>query len=304
MQAPKQDLRAAFKSELLRAFASLRSNRTRIHIPPAGGLNHRRPESHFHATPELFIQTGGGTDFDCPGGRFRLATGDLCIMPSGVPHAETPVDLRTRYKILVCMRSREGLFLQWARADARRRIQAAGTIHLASARMRDIFRYLDDIAAHHTIPAAYQKVYIQALLEAFLLAVLGELQHSLAIETAAGSPLVVEAEKLVRTRLADSKLTVAGLAGTLGCSSDHLTRIFRWERGLGLKRWIARERITMALDLLAVGRHNVAEVGWACGFNEPSYFIRVFRHLTGFTPLTFRLKLNSKTQFNSSPWKA
>ena len=45
----------------------------------------------------------------------------------------------------------------------------------------------------------------------------------------------------------------------------------------------------LAKDLLADPQRHVAEICWACGFNAPSYFIRVFRQQTGTTPRTYRL---------------
>ncbi|MGA7882731.1 MAG: helix-turn-helix transcriptional regulator [Terrimicrobiaceae bacterium] len=50
-----------------------------------------------------------------------------------------------------------------------------------------------------------------------------------------------------------------------------------------------RERMQLAKDLLNDPQRNIAEIGWACGFNAPSYFIRVFRQQTGVTPRTYRI---------------
>jgi AraC-like DNA-binding protein len=52
--------------------------------------------------------------------------------------------------------------------------------------------------------------------------------------------------------------------------------------------WITRERIQLASELLARPGHNIAEIGWTCGFTSPSYFIRVFRAHTGMTPRIWR----------------
>jgi len=54
--------------------------------------------------------------------------------------------------------------------------------------------------------------------------------------------------------------------------------------------WITRERIQLATELLARPGHNISEIGWACGFTSPSYFIRVFRAHTGLTPKVWRQK--------------
>lgn len=279
--------RFEFEQDLTRTLERLRGGKLRVHIAREIDLRRPRPRSHFHPTPEFFIQTGGATDFDCPGGSFRVRMGDVCVMPRGVPHAETPLDLRTPYGILVCMHRGDGMFLHRGRADPARRIQGYGTTLVPGTRVRDAMRYIDDMAAHESISPAERRRYVEALVEAFLLIVLGELRRP-AVAVAEGSALVVEAEKLAHTHLADPALAVSVLAKGLGCTPDHLSRCFHRERGVTLNTWIRRERVLAARELLADPRYNIAEVGWACGFATPSYFIRVFREHTGLTPRVFR----------------
>ncbi len=278
----------AIARDLERVLVSLRGGRLKIRIAQQVGLFQRRIRSFFHATPELFIQTGGGTDFDCPGESFRLRTREVCMMPSGVPHAETPVNLRTPYGVLVCMHARDGFMIQRAAATAQREIVAVTTEHLSSPRGRAGFRYLDEMSSAAMIPEGYRRAFEQSLLEAFLITLLSELNRPSAAD-ASRSPLVAEAEKLARTLLPDPELSVARLARALGCSADYLSRRFHEERGITLTTWITRERMDIAKDLLADPQRNVAEICWASGFNTPSYFIRVFRQQTGTTPRAYRM---------------
>jgi AraC-like DNA-binding protein len=278
----------AIARDLERVLASLKAGRLKLRIARQVGLFQRRERSFFHATPELFIQTGGGTDFECPGENFRLRSREVCVMPSGVPHAETPVDLRTPYGVLVCMHARDGFIIQRASATAQREIVGVVTEHLSSPRGRAGFRYLDEMSSGSMVPAPYRRDFQESLLEAFLITLLSELNRPSAAD-ASRSPLVAETEKLARTLLPDPELSVARLARVLGCSADYLSRRFHQERGLTLTAWITRERMDIAKDLLADPMRNVAEICWACGFNAPSYFIRVFRQQTGTTPRAYRM---------------
>jgi hypothetical protein len=79
----------AIARDLERALSSLRTGQLKIRIAKQTGLFQRKRGCFFHATPELFIQTGGATDFECPSEIFRLRSREVCVMPSGVPHAET-----------------------------------------------------------------------------------------------------------------------------------------------------------------------------------------------------------------------
>ncbi|MDF3058401.1 MAG: AraC family transcriptional regulator [Rariglobus sp.] len=279
---------AAYERDLETALARLRAGKARVRVPQAVELHRRRPRSHFHPTPELFVQTGGATEFECPGDRFTLRTGELAVMPRGVPHAEVPIDRRTPYGVLVCLHSRDGFMLHRGRATPERGIQGWGTERLASTRGREAFRYLDEVAEAGKVPVGHRVRFVAGLIEVFLVTLLSEL-HRPAVVSDARSPHVREAEKLARTMLATPELSVEGLAASVGCATDTLSRQFHRERGVTLTTWIAKERVALAKDLLVDARYNVAEVGWACGFSAASYFIRVFRTHTGMTPRAWRV---------------
>ena len=271
--------------DIERALGRLRAGKLRVRIPRLTGLYRKIPRSFFHASPEVFIQTGGGTDFECPGESFRLKTWEVCVMPAGVPHIETPIDLATPYSILVCMQARDGLLVHRAAASERREISAVRAEHLTTTRGRGAFRYLEEMTVQ--VPEKHRRGYENSLLEAFFITTLGELQRPSA-KADPRSPLVAEAEKLARALLADPELSVVRLSAALGCSADYLSRKFHQEKGQTLTTWIARERVALARDLLPDPRRSVAEVAWMCGFTTASYFIRVFRQQTGLTPRAWR----------------
>ncbi len=281
----------AFEIDLRKFLNRMRSGRSQVWIPLQEALHRRRPRSHFHATPELLIQTGGASVFECPADRFRMETWDACVMPRGVPHAEEPRDTRSRYGLLVCMHAAEGIYLLRGRTGLARRIEGFNSLFVRSSFARDAFRHLDELTKYLQLPEADRSRYVRALLETFLLTVLSSLAEcpEAGASKALSSPLVQAAKEYIRTHLSDPELRVAGVAARLGCSVDHLSRVFRIENGQSLQPWILKERIDFACELLRDNRCNIAEVGWACGFNEPSYFIRVFHRQQGVTPLRFRM---------------
>jgi AraC-like DNA-binding protein len=279
---------AAYERDLTAALGRLREGKVKVRVPRAVELHRKRPRSHFHSTPEFFVQTGGASRFECPGEEFMLGTGELAVIPRGVPHAETPIDRRRMpYGVMVCMYWGDGFALHRGRATAEREIQGWGTERLASPRGRAAFRYLDDVAEAEKVPAEHRTRFVTGLLDAFIVTLLSEL-HRPAVESDAQSPFVREAEKLARTMLPEPELSVERLAASVGCATDTLSRQFHRERGVTLTTWIAKERVALAKELLADARYNVAEVGWACGFSAASYFIRVFRAHTGMTPRAWR----------------
>lgn len=274
-------------TQLERIFKLRKSGSWRIHIAPQAGLYRRPPGTHFHAAPELFLQTGGATDFECPGGSFRVAQNEFCVMPRGVPHAETPIDLRTPYHTTVFMHRADGFIVAQARATSDRKIVNDYETKFETSWAQTAFQHLDDISSADKISRPYRTKFIVNSLELFLILIIDELRRT-PVTTRHRSPLVTQVENLAHTHLSNPMLSVAFLAEHLQVSADHLSRCFRLEHGIALKTWLIRERIEAARRLLLDSRYNINEVGWACGFNSPSYFIRMFERRNGITPRAFR----------------
>jgi AraC-like DNA-binding protein/quercetin dioxygenase-like cupin family protein len=283
-----------YSKQLESAISRVATGSARIVVPKSVGLHRRRPGAHFHPTPEFFLQTGGGSDFECPSGGFRLKTGDICLMPAGVPHAEKALNLKTPYRILVLMREAEGFLALQGTTDADGHIGSTGVRGFARGGMA--FQCLELAARAQTLHRSLRGEYIKGLTAAFLAAILSEIRNPSSGTDRSASPLVVEAERIVRVEISRLDLSVQSVAARIGCSPDHLTRLFRSEHGMSLGVWITKERMQLARDLLAHPEHNVAEVGWTCGFASPSYFIRVFKAHTGSTPKAWRVQSAGKRQ--------
>ena len=274
--------------EIERTFGRVAERRARIVIPEPTGLRRHRPGSHFHSSPEFFFQAGGGSDFECPSGRFRLRTGEICIMPAGVPHAETPLDLRTPYRLVVLMRSSDGFIALRGKADAQRRIHSMDPVRFSGGGYA--FQFLELAALACRMNRSLRGDYTHGVVTAFLSVILSEMKHPSRAERETRPTLVREAEKIVHVDISKADLSVEGIASRLAISPDHLTRLFQKARGMSLGAWISLERIQLARELLARPEHNISEVAWACGFASASYFIRVFRSHCGTTPREWRIR--------------
>lgn len=97
-------------------------------------------------------------------------------------------------------------------------------------------------------------------------------------------PLVARTRVWVENQLGDPALGVRGLAELAGCTSDHLSRLFRSATGEHLAAHIVRKRMERAATLLVDSTMAGKEVAWACGFASQSYFIRTFKEHFGITP--------------------
>ena len=74
------------------------------------------------------------------------------------------------------------------------------------------------------------------------------------------------------------------LARSLGMSYSYFSRSFRRVTGMTFKQYLNRTRINQAEKMLCRGSASVSEVATRCGYNSISYFISVYKSITGKTP--------------------
>ncbi|RDI63898.1 helix-turn-helix protein [Nocardia pseudobrasiliensis] len=77
--------------------------------------------------------------------------------------------------------------------------------------------------------------------------------------------------------------SLAELGRAVGASSRTLSRLFHDELGMTFYEWRTQLRIHHALILLAEG-HDTIRVAHACGWANPSGFIKAFTDIVGTTP--------------------
>lgn len=86
-----------------------------------------------------------------------------------------------------------------------------------------------------------------------------------------------------------SNLSMQKAAQAMNYSDTYFCRLFKQIFGVNFSTYLARFRVERARDLLSGTMHSVKEVGAACGYSDTSYFIRVFKRITGQTPAEYRI---------------
>ncbi|MCL2190525.1 MAG: helix-turn-helix domain-containing protein [Treponema sp.] len=78
------------------------------------------------------------------------------------------------------------------------------------------------------------------------------------------------------------------LADTVNVSEDYLSRIFHREMGLPLWDYLNRLRIFLAAELLLSTDDSIQAIALRTGFQDQSYFCRIFKKMYGVPPGQFR----------------
>ncbi len=83
-------------------------------------------------------------------------------------------------------------------------------------------------------------------------------------------------------------LTLADIAKAAHLSVSRLAHLFREQMGVTLVDYLTNVRINHAKRLLLSTEHNCTRICYDVGYNNQSYFTRVFKQITGVTPREFR----------------
>ncbi|MBR4224369.1 MAG: helix-turn-helix transcriptional regulator [Oscillospiraceae bacterium] len=83
-------------------------------------------------------------------------------------------------------------------------------------------------------------------------------------------------------------LSVNALAAAEGLHPAYLSRLFRQETGIPLKRFVKEARVDTAQNLLRLTDLSCSVISTSLGFSTQSVFIAVFKEIAGMTPKAYR----------------
>jgi AraC-like DNA-binding protein/ligand-binding sensor protein len=84
------------------------------------------------------------------------------------------------------------------------------------------------------------------------------------------------------------KISLKEIAGASGLSAPYFSTIFKEEMGENLSNYLNRMRVEKAASMLLTSDLPISEVAAACGFEDQSWFSKIFRNNTGLTPGKYR----------------
>ena len=100
-------------------------------------------------------------------------------------------------------------------------------------------------------------------------------------------------QELLDKRLTDSSFNTEVFSREIGMSRMQLHRKIKAVIGLTTTGFVRSQRLKLAVHLLETTRINMSEVGYAVGFNDPSYFARCFKEAYDCTPSQYVVDYNA-----------
>jgi AraC-like DNA-binding protein/ligand-binding sensor protein len=84
------------------------------------------------------------------------------------------------------------------------------------------------------------------------------------------------------------KIGLHEIASAAGLSASYFSSIFKEEMGENLSNYLNRLRVEKAAAMLISTNISISKIAAACGFEDQSWFSKIFKNNTGFTPGKYR----------------
>ena len=158
--------------------------------------------------------------------------------------------------------------------------------HIHAAQMREIeegnvkevvHTYTDEVPAEETIEEERREKAKQTV---------EELVEKPTLQ-APDERLLERVMKVVNAHITDSDLSVEQIANEVGLSRSHLHRKMKELTGESTSDFVRNVRLKRAAYLLEGGKHSIAEVMYACGFDSPPGFSTRFKNFYGVSPTEY-----------------
>ncbi|ASA22868.1 response regulator transcription factor [Paenibacillus donghaensis] len=98
---------------------------------------------------------------------------------------------------------------------------------------------------------------------------------------------VAEAKRYVMNHMGE-KVGMEEMAKCLGLNPTHFSRLFKLDTGLTFIEFVTRIKMERAQDLLNQTNLTIVDIAEQLGYDNASYFIKLFRNFSGVTPVEFR----------------
>ena len=97
-------------------------------------------------------------------------------------------------------------------------------------------------------------------------------------------------KELVDAKMEDD-LTLCEMAQSVELSTAHFSRMFRKSTGETPHKYLLRQRVERAKEMLRSADARVMDVAVACGFKTQQHFAQAFRHVCRVSPTEYRQEL-------------
>ena len=110
-------------------------------------------------------------------------------------------------------------------------------------------------------------------------------------EASKASAVIEHCLRAIDSHYMERTFSLNWLAEEMKLNPNYLSTRFKKETGVGFVRYVNQLRVWRAQQLLRDMRYRAGEVAGMVGFDNPQYFTRIFKEMTGIVPSEYRSRI-------------
>lgn len=238
---------------------------------------------HRHTQHEIGLVRLGECTIRVGGQQYRFRSGDVFFFPKGVPHGFT-ADSPLGVAFVVVQ------FPELER-DLLRRLRNAPPIGRFSLFELEVSLFLDvchKLQREIAGGLPFADLQCKALLSELLVLLLRSASRSVGSWVSPRQGKMVEkALQIIHSHYQDD-IRIQDLAREVGLSPQHFRELFKRYVGVSPKKYLMTLRLQRSKCMLLHSEYSVTDVALQLGFGSVQQFSKVFRKLTGLSPIAWR----------------
>lgn len=245
---------------------------------------------HTHDYIEIFYLRSGVCNYSVNGNEFHLLSGELFIVPPGVPHC-------TRYEGTVnCERVVVSIIpslipesFSLSHPDIPEDISRCSKIVLSKKGRVEVDGYIDLMLRENAIPDEYSAEML--VMQTLLLLLTVKRKGVFVYETlSARSSIPYDIEQAMHHIAMNytEPISLEETAALVGLSATYLSKKFKKVTGRSFAEYINYIRLRQAARKLLTTDDNITQISCDCGFNSSNYFKDCFKKTYHMSPREYR----------------
>ncbi|MBR2432227.1 MAG: helix-turn-helix transcriptional regulator [Clostridia bacterium] len=255
-----------------------RINTDRIfYFESAENTSETKIHAHFHDMPEIYYLTEGRCNYFIDNKSYQLRAGDIVFIPQGVIHNTNYIS-KTHSRLLI--NCSEKLIPTSVRGFMSNEIH----VYKCGSAREDIDAIFKRIKQEYNISDGFSDEALNSCLAYLLVRIARLSEKSTDQESGAEKSCSEKAVEYVRENYTN-KVTLTDAAKFCSVSSEHLSRCFKKQTGVGFNEYLCLFRLNKAEAMLINQPGvSVADIAYRCGFNDSNYFSNLFKKVYGMSP--------------------
>ena len=246
----------------------------------------------------MYYVTEGHAQIVLPDKRQDLRPGFMYIIPAFTPHSYVCRETFSHYYIHIYNESGHDILEDW---NLPTEIEPEGGILSRIRKLHALCpgmeltqpdpQYYDNSSslARNILKNKQRELYARVESRGIIFQLLAQFLQGANPKQYVADERITKILEYIRTHLGASP-DLDALAAFSCLSKDHLIRIFKREMKMTPAAYINKKRMEKAQLRLVTETTPVKEIAYQLGFEDQTYFNRVFKRMTGQTPLDYRKK--------------